>query len=630
MSKKKKESKKVAASENSFNWKNYWQPAVIAMAAFTLYAKTLGFDFVYHDDDTMITTNTVTLKNASFKTVFLTDAWFRSKEIELYRPWQSLTFVLDYKLWGIDAKGYHLHNIIVFAVALVMLYYFLITIGFNPAWSFALTLFYACHYLFAHTVSWIPARGDLYLTLFGIAACYFFLNYLRQPSLKKLLLANGLLFMALLAKETAIIILPATVLLRWAELNFDLKQWKKLAGWWMLVSAVPMVVYFLFRNQSIAPNPYVSFKGGLYNLPVIPESVFKFFVPLTFCVLPSYNTTFTIAGTVIILLMMAVFVWRLKTPNRHMMAAGFIFFLMALLPSLFYKPNFSGFAYDYLDHRMFFAGVGLLVFTGSALASFQKHIILLQRIVIGLCVVEAVFSFTYQEAYRNYHRYYTNGLTTNPKSALAALNYGILLRQKDKDYQKSVEVLNKGLAAYPDSSVFLIEKAGSFFAMQQKDSMFAVAQQIAAFPDRQYEALVYKGIYYSEINTDSALAMLNAAIVLKPNEPRTYFNRSVVFISLKRTEDALRDLSEAIRLLPDYAEALSTRGNIYGNMGLFDKALADYDRYVRLRPDDAVGYFYRGQAYILTGRKFEGCNDLQKAVAMGQPDAKLKLAELCK
>lgn len=631
MSKKQKPTPKPKATTNTFSWLPYIHMAVIAIVAFALYAQTLGFDFVYHDDDTMIVNNTAVLQNATLKTAFTTDAWFREQAIELYRPWQSLTYIFDYKLWQAKPTGYHLHNVLVFIAGLLLLYHFLQRIHFSRQWALLLTLFYATHYLFAHTVSWIPARGDLYLTAFGLATALLFLSYMQKPSAKTLVLANVLLLLALFAKETAIVILPVVMLLRWVELKFDFKQLKSVVGIWVLPSLLPIGLYLAMRHNAIAQMPYVSFGGGLYNLPVIPESVFKFFVPYVFCVLPGYTSVLTIAGSIVIALMVAAIVLLRKTENIHLLLAGLAMFLLALFPSLFYKPNFSGFAYDYLDHRMFFAGIGLLVFVGALLTSFPTREKILQYVLMGLCVVEAGFSFMYQPNYTDYHHYYQNGMQCNPKSALAMLNYGILLRVRENKLQESADVLHQGLQVYPDSMMFMNELAGDYFRMGKLDSMFNAAQQMAKYPGWQYEALVYKGIYYSEKQQlDTAIATFGNAIVVKPEKPDGYLNRAKLYRKQNNINSAMADLDEAIRLNPGYADALFERGNVFGNLGYFDKAAADFERCVAVQPTNRDAYFYLGQAYIFSNRKVQGCAALQQAADMGQPDAAAKMGQLCR
>ncbi len=628
--------KKIVATQKSNKpttspwWEALFYPTIVAVVAFALYANTLSFDFVYHDDDTMIVNNSQTLEQATLKTVFLTDAWFQEKKIQLYRPWQSLTYVLDYKLWKTNPKGYHLHNVVVFGLSLFVLNLFLRQLRFDKRWAFLFTLFYSCHYLFAHAVCWIPARGDLYLVLFGLMTLVCFLKYFRSRSWKVLLWANVFFVLALLAKETAAVLVPVAALLRWAELKWDVKQLKSLVGLWLLPVVLVAGTYLLLRSKSIDPEGSVSLSGVFYNLPVIPESVFKFYVPSVFCVLPGYNAVLTITGVVLILVIIVVVVALRKSEGRFLMMAGLTMFLLSLLPSIFYKPTFSASAYDYLDHRMFFAGVGLLLFTGAAVTALPWKVAILQKIFLGLCVVEAGFSFNYQDAYRDYHHYYQNAISTNPKSALAMLNYGILLRERERDFQKSVDVLTMGSRAYPNSSAFLNEKAGTLFAMRDYDNMYAVAQAMSKYPDRQYEALLYTGIYFNVKGLlEPALSAYNKAIELRPRSYSTRFNRAQIYKQMNNTDAMLTDLTEAIRLNPDYADAFSERGNLYANLGHWDKALSDFDKYVVLQPEDPAGFYLRGQALVVLGRTDEGCNSLRKAAEMGLHEAMAKYKQLC-
>src|SRR5690242_7227645 len=109
--------KKPTKATNSLSGKELLFPVITVVVAFALYGKTLSLDFVYHDDDKMIVTNTHKLEQASLMTVLFTDAWFGEKQIQLYRPWQSLTYLTDYRLWKVNPVGYHLHNVTVFALS---------------------------------------------------------------------------------------------------------------------------------------------------------------------------------------------------------------------------------------------------------------------------------------------------------------------------------------------------------------------------------------------------------------------------------------------------------------------------------------------------------------------------------
>ena len=337
---------------------------LLFVVPFLLYIQTFSFDYSYHDDDTIVLYNAKSLHDFDMKKIFLTDAWMMNKQIELYRPWQSFTYAIDYIFTGSSAKGYHVHNVIIYCISILLFYFFLLSLNIGEQNSFLLSLIYSVHFLLAHVVSWLPARGDLYLFAFSISCMLFFRKYLRTKKIIFVLLSSLFYFLALLSKESALVLLP--ILYAVAFLFWKI-EWKKPGNYFLLIpSTMLTLLYFWMRLQSISASQNIfSIEGLIYNLRVIPEEVCKFFIPAFFSVMPAYSTTVTSIGVgLIILLCSLLFVFR-KTINRNLVLAGGILFLVPLLPSLIYTPSFTGFAYDYLDHRMFFPGIGILLIAYS-------------------------------------------------------------------------------------------------------------------------------------------------------------------------------------------------------------------------------------------------------------------------
>lgn len=69
---------------------------MIIAAAVAVYFKTLSFGITNADDDVLITGNIAFLQHLPniFK-VFTLDAYYLQKSIDLYRPLQSASFILD-------------------------------------------------------------------------------------------------------------------------------------------------------------------------------------------------------------------------------------------------------------------------------------------------------------------------------------------------------------------------------------------------------------------------------------------------------------------------------------------------------------------------------------------------------
>jgi tetratricopeptide (TPR) repeat protein len=89
---------------------------------------------------------------------------------------------------------------------------------------------------------------------------------------------------------------------------------------------------------------------------------------------------------------------------------------------------------------------------------------------------------------------------------------------------------------------------------------------------------------------DSALAEINAAVALAPQNPDLYILRGQVYLNLYEWDKSLNDFSAAIELAPEYADAYFQRGVLYYSIlqtgqELREEALADFQHYLELAPD---------------------------------------------
>jgi len=601
-----------------------------------LYARTSGFGFVFHDDDTMILSGAAALQKFDFNNIFFTDAWLSKATIELYRPWQSFTYFIDYSFGQTDPKIFHIHNIIIYIAAIALVYPFLRLLRFSAEFGALLTLFYACNSLFAHDVSWIPARGDLYLSFFGLSSLLVLGRHQQTGRWFPWLPLYLFCFcMALLSKESGVSILPLSLLLM--VFLKGTSSLRKPAAWLPLLLALPLLaVYLWMRKQSVAHTNDVNLNALLYNMPTIPESILKFYLPAEFSVMPMFKSWKTLGGIVLIL-MLGVLIFRsLKKDEsgriRSLLPMALGLFLLPLLPSLAYKPLFAGFAYDYLDHRMFFIGLGLLLLLGIMLEtvsfSNNRNKSLFFLLFIGIHGFAAAWN---TQHYKGFHEYYNNAIETNPRSGLALLNYSGLLRQQDKNPEQALSTINKAIALYPDSAIFYIEKVNDLFLLNRCDSLETLLPILKRDGRYAGDAWIYEGICASQRGQNElAVRAFLMARKLNPAKAEACFN----IARFKRIQNdftgAVAYLDTAISLNPAYAQAYSERGNLYGNLGRFDLALRDYQLYVQMRPDDPNGIFYRGQAYCLTGQKQLGCADLFRADQLGVAEAKDKIARFCR
>ncbi|MDZ7668029.1 MAG: tetratricopeptide repeat protein [Gammaproteobacteria bacterium] len=91
-------------------------------------------------------------------------------------------------------------------------------------------------------------------------------------------------------------------------------------------------------------------------------------------------------------------------------------------------------------------------------------------------------------------------------------------------------------------------------------------------------------------------------------------NRALVLAADGRLEPALADLDEAVNLAPDDAGLHSRRGNLLLRLGRTADALAAHDRAVELAPEDAGVYYNRAFSLRALGDSAQAAEDVQAAL----------------
>ncbi len=98
-----------------------------------------------------------------------------------------------------------------------------------------------------------------------------------------------------------------------------------------------------------------------------------------------------------------------------------------------------------------------------------------------------------------------------------------------------------------------------------------------------------------------ALATLDQAIALSPQEPRNHFLRGLTLEDLHRPDEAIASLRNAIRVKPNYAEAYNTIGIILHDQNHFEQAAANFRDAIRHKPDYPGAYNNLGTALRALG-----------------------------
>ena len=153
-------------------------PLIIILISILLYLNTLPNTFVY-DDAYVITENYFIKSWGNLPKLFTKDYLPLSGELS-YRPVVTLSYFLDYALWGLNPLGYHLTNVILHTINVFLFYTFIKIISKNLTFSALSALLFLSHPLLTETVNAVCYREDTLASIFFLLAFVYFIK-IRIP-----------------------------------------------------------------------------------------------------------------------------------------------------------------------------------------------------------------------------------------------------------------------------------------------------------------------------------------------------------------------------------------------------------------------------------------------------------------
>lgn len=524
----------------------------LAVLVFAVFAQLVGYGFIIIDDPVYI------LSNDHIRSGMTPDGiiWaFTTQYADLWHPMVWLSFMMDYQLFGLNAGGYHLTNIILH-LAGVLLLFWLFNHMTQSVWRSAfIAAFFAVHPLHVESVAWISERKDVLNAFFWMLTLCLYVHYTEKPVLRRYLPVIFSFACALMSKPMAVTLPVIMILLDYWPLGRLQPHWKKLLLWqlrekivFMLLSGI--VVAITFYDLPVPDIKQYPLDLRLANAPVsFAAYLIKTFWPgnlIVFYPFPEHIPVWQWGGAVIFILLVSVAV-VIKAKQMPCLLVGWLWYAITLLPVLkIIQISSDAMADRY--HYLPSIGISLMLAWGMPL--LVKSSRMRKRILLpaALVMIAMMALLAWQQ-----NRYWKNSITL--------LHHAV-------DVKKDVYVL--------------------------------------------YESLGHA--YYFDDDHQAALTQYNKALSLNPGYAPAYFHRGNAFAGIDEYDKALQDYSKAVRLRPDYISALYRRGVVYAGIGEYYAALADYNKVLALDRNHLEAYNSRGIAYLKLDNPRRAIDDYNEAI----------------
>jgi tetratricopeptide (TPR) repeat protein len=575
---------------------------ILALVTLAVFWQVNQYNFVF-DDAAYVTGNSHVRSGLTPSGV----GWaFGTKETGLWNPLVWISLMFDYQLHGLNAGGYHLTNLILHVISVLLLLGLFHRMT-GAIWRSAfIAVIFALHPLHVESVAWIAERKDVLSAFFWMLTLYLYVCYTQKPVIKRYLFVLFSFTCALMSKPMAVT-LPFVMLLldywplsrlqsrkietmpesvpaaankenkknksKKAELkkNISAPVVKKLpepesAGiipFWQIREKLPffvlsaIVVIVTLIGQDASTGIMIPFGSRIANaLITFVLYMGKTFWPYNMAVFypfPEHIAAWQVAGASLLIAVISAAV--IKTAKRlPYLFAGWLWFAITIAPVIGIIQVSTAAPYAMADRYHYLPSIGLAIMLAWGIPllfpreNIRKNILFPAAIAVFAMMV--IISWQQCRYWKNSIELYSRALQVTKNNPLAHINRG---------------------AAYAESG--------------------------------QYQL---------------ALGDYNEAIRLNPNDAVSFYNRGNLYgRDLGRYQSAIDDFSEAISLKPDYPEAYANRGISYASLGRYPQAIEDFTKAVYLKPDYADAYNNRAVIYLQQGGKEPGCRDARTACQLG-------------
>ena len=193
----------------------------------------------------------------------------------------------------------------------------------------------------------------------------------------------------------------------------------------------------------------------------------------------------------------------------------------------------------------------------------------------------------------------------------------------------SIAELEKTLVRNGGSAAGFCELAALKLAGDDIDGAIGAYSKCLTF-DSQNAALYnnFGAVLIKAGRFEDAMAMLTAALALRPGYQRALVNLGKALREMGRLSESLVRLREALSIDRDYVPALINLGDVLTACGDLDGAQQALERAVRVAPTQAEAHMSLGISRLQAGRIADALDSLRTAVALapGHADAHSNLA----
>ncbi len=629
--------------------------SVLVVVTAALYWPMTSHEFVNFDDHQYILENPHVIGGLSWSGI----VWaFQCGYAANWHPLTWISHMLDCDIYGLNAGGHHLTNLLLHGVNSILLFLLLRRMTGTVWRSFFVAALFAWHPVHVESVAWASERKDVLSGLFWILTMIAYVWYCGKPSRSKFFLSLFLFALGLMSKPM-LVTLPFVLLLIdfWplerlkttkpvGSLEHHTEQASRAAesagrsfkqvAVGLVVEKIPFLLLTLAacgltyhaQNSAGAVRSWVELPLGIRcanSAMSYWRYIGKAFWPVNLALIYPYHKHWPVllVITAVLLLVILTVFFGFRARRSPYLIVGWLWFLGTLVPTLgLVQVGSQAMA----DRYMYIPGIGLFIFIvwgANDIASLwpggRKWLLTGSGIaVLTGCLIVSTIQLRY---WQNSEKLFTHVIKVTSNNYVAYECLGKIMGEQGKTdaalelFQEAVKIEPADpLAQYNLGTTLIhmnkLDEAIDCFAMAIKDD-----PRMAEAHNNWGKALLDQG------KLEEATHHFAEASRLQPDNPEICYNLGTLLLRQSTNTETILRFADALRLKPEYTDALGNLKIAVMNLGGPDQAKASILEAVKPKPDEPLLYFALGLILLEQSRTEEAETQFARAIRLKPNDA---------
>jgi hypothetical protein len=437
-----------------------WRILFLAALVLFVYGNSLNNPFIWDDQASIVNNDHINHpKQLIIEPLYASQP---TADQSYWRPFQSLTYFLDHRIWGLNPLGYHLTNLACHLLNALLIFFLLKKIGQSEIAAFFACVFFILNPIFTTSVTYISGRADLLVLFFILLSLLALMKFQEGNSIATYALSLFLFLAALFSKESAVL-----------GLGLFMGQVTGSRGTKSKVFCGYLVVFFFYlflRSQILRQHSLLMPETtGLHLLllnsfKMVLAYVMLFFFPFN----PHLGRTLSGAASffqplvfVPAWILIASFAYLSYRNSKKIFLFGLFWYLSTIIPLSLFDGLFSGIGHDIImpENNLYLASAGLLCIFATAVFEFfrsnRKNILIISLLGIYLVFLGAE-TIRVNKIWSDPIKFYDNILESNKGSESAYVTYtnlGVEYKRR-RDFGNAIKMYERALRIKKDPVIY--------------------------------------------------------------------------------------------------------------------------------------------------------------------------------